>query len=72
MESFFNFLSYESLFRSITIRIAVLLILYRAAFISYTFLLLNFSIVFVPLIIIIIIFHIEYYFKVIKKDRSLN
>lgn len=70
MESFFNFLSYESLFRSITIRIAVLLILYRAAFISYTFLLLNFSIVFVPLIIII--FHIEYYFKVIKKDRSLN
>lgn len=71
MESFFNFLSYESLFRSITIRIAVLLILYRAAFISYTFLLLNFSIVFVPLIIIII-FHIEYYFKVIKKDRSLN
>ena len=72
MESFFNFLSYESLIRSITIRIAVLLILYRAAFISYTFLLLNFSIVFVPLIIIIIIFHIEYYFKVIKKDRSLN
>ena len=69
---FFNFLSYESLIRSITIRIAVLLILYRAAFISYTFLLLNFSIVFVPLIIIIIIFHIEYYFKVIKKDRSLN